>query len=302
MEWMIYAAASSFTFALVSILDKILISKHVDSGKVFVAAVGIAQIILGLLAVPVILGTTYSLWIVVVALLSGIFSGAYLVSMFIIMESQDVSRVVPVVSTYPVFVALLAFLFLGESVTYFSWICVLVTVAGAALVSLAPSGSESLETGVNLTAMSFLLLASLSFGLSQFLSKTIAEEMTMGAQFMLRAIGGGMVCFSLALSKTVREGLVRVMKKPKSVGLIAFTEILLVFFAILFFFKAIYSGEVYLTSTVMATRPLFVFLISLSLSLPFIGMFKESAHGRALLTRTTGIILTVGGVMGVSLL
>lgn len=116
MEWMIYAAASSFTFALVSILDKILISKHVDSGKVFVAAVGIAQIILGLLAVPMILGTTYSLWIVVVALLSGIFSGAYLVSMFIIMESQDVSRVVPVVSTYPVFVALLAFLFLGESV------------------------------------------------------------------------------------------------------------------------------------------------------------------------------------------
>ena len=92
------------------------------------------------------------------------------------------------------------------------------------------------------------------------------------------------------------------MKKPKSVGLIAFTEILLVFFAILFFFKAIYSGEVYLTSTVMATRPLFVFVISLCLSLPFIGMFKESAHGRALLTRSTGIILTVGGVMGVSLL
>ena len=117
------------------------------------------------------------------------------------MESQDVSRVVPVVSTYPVFVALLAFLFLGESVTFLSWVCVLVTVAGAALVSLAPSGSESFETGVSLTAMTFLLLASLSFGLSQFLSKTIAEEMTMGAQFMLRAIGGGMVCCSLALSK-----------------------------------------------------------------------------------------------------
>ena len=90
------------------------------------------------------------------------------------------------------------------------------------------------------------------------------------------------------------------MSKPKTLGLIAITEILLVFFAIFFLFRAIYSGDVYLTSTVLATRPLFVFILSLILSIPLIGLLKESVKGKDLIMRTLGIILTVGGVVGVS--
>ena len=189
MEWMVFAAASAFTFALVSVLDKTLISDHIGSGKIFVAAVGVAQILLGLATLPLVTYSGFDTLTIIVALLSGVFSGAYLIGMFIIMESQDVSRVVPVVSTYPIFVAVLAFLFLGEQVSLFAWIFVIVTVAGAAMVSLAPKSVNSTE-GVSISALLFLLLASMSFGLSQFLSKTIAEEMTMWTQFSLRALGG----------------------------------------------------------------------------------------------------------------
>ena len=302
MEWMVFAVASSFTFALVSVLDKLLISDYVANSKVFVATVGIAQILLGLFALPFALDSPYPITAVLIALLSGVFSGAYLVAMFIIMESQDVSRVVPVVSTYPVFVALLAYLFLGESVTPFAWICVIVTVAGAALVSLAPSSRGSQGGRESMVAMAVLFIASMSFGLSQFLSKTIADDMTLWGQFMLRGMGGGIVCGCVILSTSVRDGLFEVLRKPKNLSLIALTEVFLVFFAILFFFKAIYSGEVYLTATVMATRPLFVFALTLFLSIPFIGLFKESMEGTALMTRATGIVLTVSGVIGVSLL
>ena len=117
MEWMIFAGASSFTFALVSVLDKLLISNHVENGKAFVAIVAVAQIILGISVIPFALESNFQVNAVIIALLSGVFSGVYLVALFIVMEFQDVSRVVPVVSTYPVFVALLAYLFLGESVT-----------------------------------------------------------------------------------------------------------------------------------------------------------------------------------------
>ena len=105
----------------------------------------------------------------------------------------------------------------------------------------------------------------------------------------------------LALSSSVRQGLVSIVKRPISLVFIGFTEIILAFFAILFFFLAIYSGDVYLASTVMATRPLFVFGLTLILSIPFIGIFKESMKKSELLTRTSGIGLTVGGVIGVSL-
>ncbi|MQG66936.1 MAG: hypothetical protein FI704_07610, partial [SAR202 cluster bacterium] len=139
MEWMWFSMASAFTFALVSVLDKLLISKHVDNAKVFIVTVGLAQIILGLIAIPMSTISGMTLNSLTIAIFSGISSGVYLVIMFQIMESQDVSRVVPVVSTYPVFVAILAFFILGEDVTIYSLACIFVTVFGAALVSLSPS-------------------------------------------------------------------------------------------------------------------------------------------------------------------
>ena len=300
MEWMVFAAASAFTFALVSVLDKILISDHVGSGKIFVAGVGGAQVLLGIATLPLATFSGFDASVITVALLSGVFSGTYLIGMFIIMESQDVSRVVPVVSTYPIFVAFLAFLFLDEHVSIFAWACVIVTVIGAAMVSLAPKSINSTE-GVGILALLFLLLASMSFGLSQFLSKTIAEEMTMWTQFSLRAFGGGITCGLLIFLPGVRRGLVTLFTNFKTMMVFSITEIILVFFAILFFFLSVYSGEIYLTATVMATRPLFVFALTLLLSIPVIGLFKESVRGKAMATRATGIVLTVGGVIGVSL-
>ena len=300
MEWMVFAAASAFTFALVSVLDKILISDHVGSGKIFVAGVGGAQVLLGIATLPLATFSGFDASVITVALLSGVFSGTYLIGMFIIMESQDVSRVVPVVSTYPIFVAFLAFLFLDEHVSIFAWACVIVTVVGAAMVSLAPKSINSTE-GVGILALLFLLLASMSFGLSQFLSKTIAEEMTMWTQYTLRAFGGGITCGLLIFLPGVRQGLVTLFTNFKTMMVFSITEIVLVFFAILFFFLSVYSGEIYLTATVMATRPLFVFGLTLLLSIPMIGLFKESVRGKAMATRATGIVLTVGGVIGVSL-
>ena len=300
MEWMVFAAASAFTFALVSVLDKILISDHVGSGKIFVAGVGGAQVLLGIATLPLATFSGFDASVIPVALLSGVFSGTYLIGMFIIMESQDVSRVVPVVSTYPIFVAFLAFLFLDEHVSIFAWACVIVTVVGAAMVSLAPKSINSTE-GVGILALLFLLLASMSFGLSQFLSKTIAEEMTMWTQYSLRAFGGGITCGLLIFLPGVRQGLVTLFTNFKTMMVFSITEIVLVFFAILFFFLSVYSGEIYLTATVMATRPLFVFGLTLLLSIPMIGLFKESVRGKAMATRATGIVLTVGGVIGVSL-
>ena len=296
-----FSLASAFTFALVSVLDKLLISKHVDNAKVFIVTVGVAQFCLGLIAVPVSAFSGITLATMTIVIFSGISSGMYLVIMFQIMESQDVSRVVPVVSTYPVFVAILAFFILGEEVTIYSLACILITVFGAALVSLSPSWQKA-SAKSNVTAMLLLFFASILFGLSQFLAKTVAEEVDMWTQYMIRGFSGGLTCFALILLPGVLTGGTSILKKPKSLFLIGFTEGFLVFFAILFFFLAIYAGEIYMVSTVMASRPIFVFGIGLILSLPMIKLLNEPLNGRSLAVRATGTFLTVLGVAGVSLL
>ena len=302
MEWMIFVAASAFTFALVSVLDKLLISDHVPNSKVFIVYVGFAQILLGISVLPVAINSDFPVNGIVIAILSGILSGMYLVLMFTIMASQDVSRVVPVVSTYPIFVAILAFFFLNENVTILTMFGILVTVVGAALVSLGPgkNGAESERSDIK--ALLLLVVASLFFGLSQFVTKIIADDMTIWGQFLLRGVGGGIVCMSLIILPGVYKGVLKLGKDPRSLALIAGTEGFLVFFAILFFFLAVYSGEVYLVSTAMATRPLFVFILGTLASIPILKLLNEPLYGKAFLIRIIGTIMTVTGVVAVTTL
>ena len=297
MEWMIFGAASAFTFALVSVLDKLLISDHVPNSKVFIVYVGFAQILLGLSVLPVAIDSDFPINGIVIATLSGILSGMYLVLMFTIMASQDVSRVVPVVSTYPIFVAILAFFFLNENVTILTMLGILVTVVGAALVSLGPAKNGAESERSDIKALLLLVAACLFFGLSQFVSIIIADDMTIWGQFLLRGVGGGIVCMSLIILPGVYNGVLKVGKNPRSLALIAGTEGFLVFFAILFFFLAVYSGEVYLVSTAMATRPLFVFILGTLASIPILKLLNEPLYGKAFLIRIIGTIMTVAGVV-----
>ena len=301
MDWLIFALASASTFGTVTVLDKMLISHHVPNAKTFIVMVGIAQLSIALLIYPLTVNSSFTTTSISLSLLSGIVSGTYLIIMFSILASQEVSRVVPVVSTYPVFVALLALVFLGESVTGLAWVGILTTVVGAALVSLGPSKNPNMTKGT-ISALFLLLLASLAFGLSQFITKAISQEISLWHQLFWRNIGVSLTCGSLILLPGIYGNVKSLFRKPKSIVYIMGTEAVLVFFASLFLFLSIYSGEVYLTSTVMATRPLFVFVISMILSLPFIGIFEEPFKGQAMYIRTTGTVLTVGGIIAVSIL
>ena len=79
MEWIVYGIASAFTFSLVSVMDKLIISSYVPGGRVLVAIVGITQILTALAIVPLAINSQYSSTTVTIALLSGVFSGIYLI-------------------------------------------------------------------------------------------------------------------------------------------------------------------------------------------------------------------------------
>ena len=160
--------------------------------------VGIAQFSIALLIYPLTVNSSFTTTSISLSLLSGIISGTYLIIMFSILASQEVSRVVPVVSTYPVFVALLALVFLGESVTGLAWVGIFTTVVGAALVSLGPSKNPNMTKGT-ISALFLLLLASLAFGLSQFITKAISQEISLWHQLFWRNIGVSLTCGSLIM-------------------------------------------------------------------------------------------------------
>ena len=301
MTWVLLSLGSTITFAFISAMDKILIARFTPNPRTFIVMVGLTQFILAVVILPWVEWTGYTNQHIVLAIVSGLTSGGYLVLMFWVMGTQDVSRVIPVTSTYPIFVAVLAFFLLGEQVGLLAWVGIVVTVAGAALMSLGPTARARDRGRGQMFAFALVIFAGLGFGLSQVFSKMVADSMDVWTLFFWRALGNGAACVVFSIKPRGMRDLIDTLRRPTSVGLILFTEGALVFVALAFLLGAIYSGPVSLVSTVMATRPLFVFALGIILSIGVSNVLNEPLERKILVIKTLSIVMTVGGVVAVTL-
>ena len=301
MTWVLYALGSAITFSLVSTLDKVLLQKYIPSSRVFIILVGFVQLLLALIVLPLASFTGYGADDAAIAIGSGLVTGAYLILLFWAISLQDVSRVVPVASTYPIFIAVIAQLFLGEELGVLAWTGICVTVAGVGLMSFGPTARAS-DMGKGQTMVFALLVtASLLFGLTQIMSKVVADDMDVWTLLMWRMLGAAAVCIALLVRTQVVPDIMRALRNPSAVGLLLLTEGALVLVAMVFTLEAIYNGPVSLASTVMATRPLFVFGLGIVLSMGASNVLNEPLEGRILATKLLAIAMMVAGVGAVTL-
>ena len=301
MIWVLYALGSAVMFAFVSTLDKVLLQRYILSSRVFIILVGFVQVLLALCVLPLASWTGYGVDDAAIAIVSGLVTGAYLILLFWAISIQDVSRVVPVASTYPIFIAILAQLFLGEDLGVLAWTGICVTVAGVGLMSFGPTARAS-DMGKGQTMVFALLItASLMFGLSQILSKVVADDMDVWTLLMWRMLGAAAVCIALLVKVEVVPDIMRTLRNPSAVGLLLLTEGALVLVAMVFTLEAIYNGPVSLASTVMATRPLFVFVLGVALSMGASNVLNEPLEGRILATKMLAIAMMIAGVGAVTL-
>ena len=301
MTWVLYALGSAVTFSLVSTLDKVLLQRYIPNSRVFIILVGFVQVLLALCVLPLASFTGYGADDAAIAIGSGLVTGAYLILLFWAISLQDVSRVVPVASTYPIFIAVIAQFFLGEELGVLAWTGICVTVAGVGLMSFGPTARAS-DMGKGQTMVFALLVtASLLFGLSQIMSKVVADDMDIWTLLMWRMLGAAAVCIALLVRTQVVPDIMRALRNPSAVGLLLLTEGALVLVAMVFTLEAIYNGPVSLASTVMATRPLFVFGLGIVLSMGASNVLNEPLEGRILATKVLAIAMMVAGVGAVTL-
>ena len=301
MTWVLYALGSAITFSLVSTLDKVLLQKYIPSSRVFIILVGFVQLLLALIVLPLASFTGYGADDAAIAIGSGLVTGAYLILLFWAISLQDVSRVVPVASTYPIFIAVIAQFFLGEELGVLAWTGICVTVAGVGLMSFGPTARAS-DMGKGQTMVFALLVtASLLFGLTQIMSKVVADDMDVWTLLMWRMLGAAAVCIALLVRTQVVPDIMRALRNPSAVGLLLLTEGALVLVAMVFTLEAIYNGPVSLASTVMATRPLFVFGLGIVLSMGASNVLNEPLEGRIIATKVLAIAMMVAGVGAVTL-
>ena len=300
--WFLLALGSSILMSGISIVDKTMLQNYLRSHTSLQFLIGVFQ---GLSGTIFVLATVFfeplSMSGIFWSLISGAIFGTGGLLLIYVLNTQEVTRTVPVVQTAPVFAALIGQIFLGERLVAVHWIAVLFTTIGAILIS----GTPGERMGKQLFKKSFILLILSSFitAAGQVTGKIPLSFLSIPLTHGFRSLGLSSV-FLLAsgFDKTARED-ARILYSQNRLGLylIIFSEVFLVSISFLLFLAAIEKGSVGLVSAVLATRSLFVLLGSIAITFRFSDILGENIQPNSLVIKFIAIGLIVLGVSAINI-
>ena len=295
MNWATLAFTSSAVFGVVGIIDKHLVDRVIQNFRTLLFVLGILGM---LVSIPLFIAnpsySEYSATGLATALGSGVARVMAMTLAFWVLRREEVSRVLPVTQTYPIFVAILAAIFLREGLVTWEWISIFFIVGGAILLSArkAPGAIGGLLLG---PSFYLLILSSFGGGLSNFLGKIALEEISILHVFTINTFSIGLVVSLMSISRTaIREATEIVRIRPQQL-LWFIADLLAANLGTFLLFAAFEAGPVSGASALNATRPLFVFLYVVILSLLAPRFMHEPLTMPALTLKLFSIAMIVGG-------
>ena len=299
MVWIITALAAAIISSIGNVFDSFLVSKKMPSLTSFLIPMGVSQIAVAcvLLAIFPFPNTVDAKHILVTIGASVINSGSFLI-LLNSLRKGEVSRAIPVISTAPIFVALLAIPLLGATLNYWQWLAVIMTVAGAVLISLQfghRGGKTKLQKSFFL-----LLLAALMGAVGSIGFKYGLEQISFWNVFGISGLCIGTIVLAYALRKTNLEELKNLPQRTQKISLVVIDQMVGITSAIIAF-KAMGLGPVSLVNAILNIRPVFVFIFSLILSRFLPNIVNEPLQRRTALIKFTAIAIMTAGIVIISL-
>ena len=301
MQWIVLSLFSAVSCSGYAIVQKYAFQKQFSNFLAFafwgaLFHLGISLFILATNPLPI----PWTSLPVLTVLAFGVFgAGNTLLLNRVMQKEEEVSRIVPVVDTYPVFIAILAVVLLGESLTPVKWLAMALVICGAFLASWHQSlpGDR-----VKLNA-SFILLVIVSVGIavSSIATKYALGHLSFWHVYALAWIGSAP---AIAVAAHALRGWNQVkmgISSRRAVSTTLSAHILL-FVACISAYMAFAIGPVSLSSAIMASRPIIVLAYATLVGFFIPKMLAEKTSGRVVLQKSFAVsMVTVGvGVMALT--
>ena len=311
--WPLLALGSALAFCFVSVCDKRLLSFHLNGVPPLCLWCGTTGLIYGTIVAAIVgvpSGTTWQ--VAVTPIVSGLFMGCSVVLLFRGLRLMEASRAVAISQTNPIFVAILALLFLDEHISPAQWCGIGLVVGGAALISVRlfqelpytrigpglaiPSTAVfNLRDRGAIYGPALLFVSALCAASSFVVTKAaLNAHLPVLTVFGIQQATVGVVFLCVGLTGGPR--LMEAVRQPKVLAMLLFGESLMPAISILLGVYAYSLGPASLVAAVLATRPLFVFIASTILSRMRWQFLDESLNPRVLAAKAASIVMIVGGV------
>ncbi len=299
MAWIIASLGTAIIFTIGNIIDSHVISKKVPNISPVLFVLGIAQLIIACIVLAVFhFPTNAGVTHILVAVGAGLLTALALMILLNCLQKGEVSRVIPVICSSPIFVALLSMPLLRETLNLWEWLAILLAVAGAVLISL--QRDEGATKNRLQKSFYLLLLAAFLSALSNVGYKYALETLSFWNMVTITGICVSVVALSLSLRKSTFLELKKLKQRTQILGLISGNQVIAAGGTALSF-VAFAAGPVALVSTLMNIRPVFVFLFSLAISRFFPNFINEKLNRSTIIIKLIGIAMITTGVVIISL-
>ena len=300
MDWIALSLISAIAFSTYSIIQKRALERQTSG----IFAFGFWGAMLHFVLAIVILGVSplslsWTSLPVLAMLAAGLLNVGINLLINRVVQKEDVTRIVPVVDSYPIFIAVMAVLFLGESLTAVKWIAIFLVVCGVLLASWhqALPGSR-----VRIGGPLFLLLLA-SFGIAAYsiLAKYALGHMSFWHAYAISSVATA-PAFALVVQVFRAWPEVR-LAAGRSGGLSliwsAHGMIVIAFIAGLWAFE---MGPVSLSSAIMATRPVMILVYVTLVGLHAPRGVTERGSERAVVEKSGAAALVTVGIGAMAIL
>jgi len=299
LNWISTALLSSAMQAAVSVVDSHLLSKRMLELRTLILAMGVIQALYGLLLYilfpwPANIPAAGILSVIA----ASIFGIGGSLTTLLVLQKEEVSRVVPIGHITPVYIAIIATIFLDENLTYLHWLAIIIVTAGALIVSTEKN--QVIASSSMKRPFSLLFIATLFGALGAIFTKITLRYMSFWNMYSMAILIASVIVLAISARPDTFNQWREMKRRSSTLALIVLNEIAGMSASVLYV-RAVSLGPVSLVSTIGGVRPFLVIIYSAILSLVLPGFLLELPGKRTIIFRLIAIAMIVGGVSIISL-
>ena len=260
MDWIIVTIISSACLGLIHVVDKIVLHRHIRTPLSLILLIGGIDIIVGF---GMLCFSRIPSESTLVNNTSALASGACIAFAVILLQrtlyTEEVSRVVPITQSAPIYTVLLALLILNESISIMQCGGISATVLGSVLITLKLDSN----TRTIFLHKSFypLMLSAFLLGAANVAGKLAVEQLPVLYTQGLRNITFGLILIFYAFRpEVVTEVKGMIQKRSPALVLVTVNQFVTAQIGSFMLLWALSLGPASLVTTVAASRALFAFI------------------------------------------
>jgi len=289
--WIILSLIFPALYALANVVDKFLLEKRVKNCFSILPVAGWIQLLFGII-VLVMVPFEGTLSQAIIAFLIGIGISISYALYYYTLSFEEATRAISVWYVFPVITAILAAVFLGETLPAWKYAAIVVAAVGAVLIGMKQFRGFIMRRGFYLIVLNSFVVA-----INSIATKHVLETLSFLNLFSIQSIGLAAGASLALLASHTRKHLPTALRSAHFI----FLAEVITFAAVMTGLAAVARAQISLVNAMSALQPLYLLIYMLIISTFVPKMQKEAFTRKTLSIKAVSVLLIVIGTFIVTL-